>query len=62
MTTLEKFKDFSLNSLECRKIKGGDPVAYCTNGLNAMCYQYFDDAVNACFNDLGCDRVEVVQF
>ncbi|MFZ2907496.1 MAG: hypothetical protein WAZ98_14925 [Cyclobacteriaceae bacterium] len=61
MEKLKKFEQFSLNVWECSKIKGGSEAAYCTNGVNASCYQYFDDAVNACLSNLGCNRIEIVQ-
>jgi hypothetical protein len=60
MKTLKKFSEFALNKNEERMIKGGE-TAYCTNGMNARCYYYFDDATNACMRDLGCNRIELIQ-
>lgn len=61
MNRLSNFNDFALNKSEMKGVRGGD-YAYCTNGVNARCYEYFDDAGSACAKEPGCNSIKVVQF
>lgn len=59
MKSLKNFKSFKLSKSEELMIKGGE-VAYCTNGVDASCYYYADDAIRACARSISCKSVQVL--
>jgi hypothetical protein len=53
----------ALSRNDQKNVSGGAaPGAWCTNGSNASCYQYLNDAINACLREIGCNSITPIEF